>query len=176
MDSRVQTTAQSSDYGSEHIKLLVVLGEGGHTRQMLNLVDLLGDDVNYYYIVPREDNLSTGHIKHAGPIYRLTRPRGKHAKIISSVMRTILTGVESLRVLLQVRPSAIVSAGPAIAVPVSILGKLLGVRIIFVESASRVTMLSLSGRIMYRWADLFFVQWPQLAEKLPRAIYAGRLV
>jgi beta-1,4-N-acetylglucosaminyltransferase len=158
------------------MKLLVVLGEGGHTRQMLNLVDLLGDDLNYYYIVSREDGLSASQIKHPGPIYRLTRPRGKHTRITNSVLRTILTGVEALRVLLQVRPSAIVSAGPAIAVPVSILGKLLGVRIIFIESASRVSTLSLSGRIMYRWADLFFVQWPQLAEKLPGAIYAGRLV
>lgn len=155
MDSRVQTAAHSNARGSENVKLLVVLGEGGHTRQMLNLVDLLGDDLNYYYIVSREDNLSTGHIKHAGPIYKLTRPRGKQTGIINSVTRTILTGVESLRVLLQVRPSAIVSAGPAIAVPVSILGKLLGVQIIFIESASRVTTLSLSGRIMYRWADLF---------------------
>jgi hypothetical protein len=29
---------------------------------------------------------------------------------------------------------------------------------------------------MYRWADLFFVQWQQLQEKLPEAIFAGRLV
>jgi uncharacterized protein YqjF (DUF2071 family) len=34
----------------------------------------------------------------------------------------------------------------------------------------------MTGRIMYRWADLFFVQWPQLAETLPRAVYAGRLI
>jgi len=69
-----------------------------------------------------------------------------------------------------------VTVGPAIGVPVSILGKLLGMRVIFIETGSHITFSSLTGRILYRWADLYFVQWPQLAEKLDRAIYAGRLI
>lgn len=158
------------------MKLLVVLGEGGHTAELLKLVDLLGDRYDYYYIVSREDNLSANRIKYSGPIYRLCRPRGKDSGKLAAVLRTILAGMQSLWILLHVRPAAIVSTGPAIAVPVSFLGKLFGARIIFVETGSRIKALSLTGRIMYRWADLFFVQWPQLAEKLPRAIYAGRLV
>jgi beta-1,4-N-acetylglucosaminyltransferase len=158
------------------MRLLVVLGEGGHTTELLKLVDLLGDAYDYYYIIPKEDNLSAGHTEYPGPIYTLTRPRGKRTKTLDSILRTLLAGIESLWVLLRVRPAAVLSTGPAIAVPVSVIGRLLGARIIFVETGSRVTTLSLTGRIMYRWADLFFVQWPQLAEKLPRAIYAGRLV
>lgn len=158
------------------MKLLIVLGEGGHTKQLLNLVDLLGDTYQYHYIISKEDNLSANHIRHPGTIHRLTRPRGKQTGKLASILRTILNGIQSLRVLLRVRPTAIISAGPAIAVPVSIVGKLLGKRIIFVESASRIKSPSLTGRIMYRWANLFFVQWPQLKESLPQAIYAGRLV
>lgn len=158
------------------MKLLIVLGEGGHTTELLNLVDLLGDGYDYHYIISKDDNLSTNRIRRPGPIYDLSRPRGKHTAKLTAVFRTILTGIQSLWVLLRVWPDAIISTGPAIAVPVSISGKLLGTPIIFIETGSRVKALSLTGRIMYRWADLFFVQWPQLAEKLPRAIYAGRLV
>ena len=96
--------------------------------------------------------------------------------MLRSIPRTLVTGIESLGVLLRVRPTAILTTGPAIAVPVSIVGKLLGARVVFVETGSRIQTLSLTGRIMYQWADLFFVQWPQLAKGLPRAIYAGRLV
>ena len=85
-------------------------------------------------------------------------------------------GINAFWVLLRVRPSAILSTGPDIAVPIAILGKVLGSKIIFVETGSRVKTLSMTGRIMYRLADLFFVQWTQLAERLPRAIFAGRLV
>lgn len=165
------------------MKLLIVLGEGGHTEQMLRLVKLLLYDKNHekdkykiHYIIAREDQLSAGHIRHPGPIYRITRPRGKSTGKAGAACRTILAGIESLAVLLRVRPAAIIGAGPAICVPVSILGKLLGARIIFVESSSRIRHPSLTGRIMYHWADLFFVQWPQLQEQLPRAVYAGRLV
>lgn len=166
----------SHDCRSNEMRLLVVLGEGGHTTELLSLVDLLGDAYDYHYIISKEDNLSASRTKHPGPTYILTRPRGKHTGTLDSISRTLLTGIESLGVLLRVRPAAILSTGPAIAVPVSIMGKLLGARIIFVETGSRIKALSLTGRIMYRWADLFFVQWPQLAEELPRAIYAGRLV
>lgn len=158
------------------MKLLVILGEGGHTTELLTLVDLLGDRYDYHYVVSKEDNLSINRIEYTGPIYNLSRPRGKNTDGFTAVFRTVWTGIQALWVLLRVRPAAILSSGPAIAVPVSMVGRLLGTRIIFVETGSRVKTLSLTGRIMYRWADLFFVQWPQLKDKLPRAIYAGRLV
>jgi beta-1,4-N-acetylglucosaminyltransferase len=158
------------------MKLLIVLGEGGHTKQMLNLVDLLGDAYEYHYVMSDQDNLSADQIRRPGPVYRVTRPRGKHTGWVNAAFRTVLAGIQSIRILLRVRPDAVISAGPAIAVPVSLVGKLVGAQVIFIESSSRIRRPSLTGRIMYRWADLFFVQWPQLKEEMPRAIYAGRLV
>ena len=69
----------------------------------------------------------------------------------------------------------IIGAGPSISVPPSLAGKLLGAKVIHVESASRVTRPSLTGRLLYPVADLFFVQWEGLLERFPRARYAGRL-
>jgi len=158
------------------MKLLVVLGEGGHTTELLNLVDLLGDRYEYHYVISKQDNLSADQLRINGQVHRLLRPRGKDTGKLAAALRTLVTAFQALRVLLRVRPKAILSCGPAIAVPVAILGKLLGARVIFVETGSRIKTVSMTGRIMYRWADLYFVQWPQLQEKLPRAIYAGRLV
>jgi UDP-N-acetylglucosamine:LPS N-acetylglucosamine transferase len=158
------------------MKLLVILGEGGHSTELFNLVDLLGDRYEYHYVVSKEDYLSADQLRIGGPIYRLMRPRGKQTPALLAVLRTIVTAVQAIGVVLRVRPKAILSTGPAIAVPVSIVGKLLGARVIFVETGARVKTLSMTGKILYRWADLFFVQWPQLVERLPRAIYAGRLI
>ena len=162
------------------MKLLIVLGEGGHTKQMLNLVSLLKstdqDAYELHYIVAREDELSAGHIQHPGPVHRVTRPRGKSTGQLGAAIRTILAAFQAIGVLFRVRPDAVISAGPAIAVPISILSKLLGARLIYIESSSRISQPSLTGRILYRWADLFFVQWQQLQPKYPRAIFAGRLV
>jgi UDP-N-acetylglucosamine:LPS N-acetylglucosamine transferase len=158
------------------MKLLIVLGEGGHTTELLKLVSLLEDHHEYHYIVSNKDSLSPSRIQHSGPVYRLVRPRGKHTGHVHAALRTAMATIQAIPILLRVRPGAVLSTGPAIAVPVSLVGKLLGARIIFIETGSRVTKLSMTGRIMYRCADLFFVQWPQLAAQLPEAIYAGRLV
>jgi UDP-N-acetylglucosamine:LPS N-acetylglucosamine transferase len=79
-------------------------------------------------------------------------------------------------VLLKSRPRAILSTGAGIAIPVSLLGRLVGLKVIHVETGSRVYTMSSTGKFMYRIANLFFVQWESLREKYPKSIYAGRLL
>ena len=156
--------------------ILVILGEGGHTTEILKLIELLGAKNKYSYIITTEDNLSKEKIKIAGKIFRFKRPRGKNNKIFKSVLNTIDVAIKSFFIFLKKRPTAIITTGPAIAVPVSIIGKIFRIKIIFIETGSRISFVSLTGKILYFFADLYFVQWPQLKEKLPKAIYAGRLI
>lgn len=158
------------------MKLLIVLGDGGHTAELISLINLLGDKYSYEYIIAKEDYLSDKKIKYPGNIFKLRRPRGKNTTNCNAIYNTFINGINAILLLLRLRPYAIISSGPAIAVPVAFVGKLLNSKIIFVETGSRVTSLSLTGRIMYRFADLFFIQWPNMKENLPKAIYAGRLI
>lgn len=157
------------------MKLLVVLGEGGHTKEMLSLVDLLGPTFEYSYLLTYEDELSAAKIQRAGPQYRVTRPRSKDDNALVAVFKVLRCAWQSWRVLRREQPDAIISCGPAVALPISFWGKLLNKAIIFIETGSRVKRLSLSGKLMRHLADLYFVQWPQLCEVYPKAIYAGRL-
>jgi len=45
------------------------------------------------------------------------------------------------------------------------------IKIIFIESFARVQTLSLSGKILYYFADRFLVQWPELRTKYPMSEY-----
>jgi len=156
------------------MKLMVVLGEGGHTKEMLQLVGLLGREYEYAYLVVRGDELSESKISVLGPVYYLQRPREKAHNLLLDVLKTIRCGWQALVALRRERPDAILSCGPAVGVPPCAVAKLLGIRVIFVETGSRVRALSMTGRILYRFADLFLVQWPQLLGDYPRAVYAGR--
>ncbi len=157
------------------VRLLIVLGSGGHTKEMLRLVDLLGPQYEYCYLVAADDDLSVSRIRHAGPVRRVIRPRWKNTSLPTAVLRTLLSAGQALGVLLSLRPRAVISAGPGPAVPVSLLAKLLRIKVIYIETGSRIFALSSSGKILYKLADLFFVQWPELLPLCPRAIYAGRL-
>jgi len=157
------------------LKILVVLGSGGHTAQMLRLVDLLGDRFEYVYLVGRGDSLSAEKIARKGEICVVHRARDHGDNVVVTFFKVIRLFWESLGVIRRAKPEVILSAGPGMAVPISMLGKMLGKKVIFVESWSRVYKGSTSGRIIYRFADLFFVQWPELKGFYPRGIYAGRL-
>ncbi len=158
-------------------RVLVVLGEGGHTVEMVRLVKLLGPRYEYAYLVVREDPLSEKKIPIPGPVYRVNRALGKEpVPTWLAVLRYLRLTVQSARVLRQARPQAILQSGPGVAVPISVLAKMMGIPVIYVENGARVRHSSRTGRIMYRFADLFFVQWPPLQEReFPRATYAGML-
>lgn len=157
-------------------RLLVVLGDGGHTAEMVRLLRLLGPDYRYGYVLQTDDQISESKIPFQGPVWRLTRPRAKddpHWRAAWHLGRSLL---ESAWLLARVRPQAVLGSGPAILVPLAIFAKLLGAKIIFVETGSRVSQLSLTGKIMLRLADQFFVQWEPLHQRYPHTIYAGRLL
>lgn len=158
------------------MKLLIVLGSGGHTKEMIRLVDLLGQGFEYSYLVSVDDPLSVQKIRVPGAVYQVIRPRWKDTPLPMVIIRTLLSAAQALVALVRARPRAIISTGPGPAVPASMLAKLLGIKVIYIETGSRVYALSSSGRILYRFADLFLVQWPELLPLCPKAIYAGRLL
>ena len=79
-------------------------------------------------------------------------------------------------VLRKERPDAVVSTGAGVSVPFVWAARLLGIRTIFIEDLTRVSGLSLSGKLVYRVADVFLVQWPELAARYRRAQYRGRFL
>jgi beta-1,4-N-acetylglucosaminyltransferase len=159
------------------VRILVVLGEGGHTVEMVKLLELLGPkpEYEYCYFLVREESISEQRIVYPGPVYRGNRPQWKSENPIIVGLKYLRLTWQSLRVLWKARPRVVIHSGPGIAIPIAVLAKLGGAEIIYVENGARVRTLSRSGRLMYHMASLFFVQWPELQEGWPRSIYAGSL-
>jgi beta-1,4-N-acetylglucosaminyltransferase len=80
-----------------------------------------------------------------------------------------------LRMLVRERPGIVLSTGSSSAVPVIMLAKLLGARVIFVESVTRVLRPSLTARVVYPASDAFIVRWPGAASAFgnARLVHAG---
>jgi UDP-N-acetylglucosamine:LPS N-acetylglucosamine transferase len=84
--------------------------------------------------------------------------------------------IEAWRILRKERPGLILSTGAGPAVPFALVGKALDIPTLFIETVTRVSAPSLTGRIMYRLASRFFYQWRSLASFFPRGSYAGPIV
>jgi beta-1,4-N-acetylglucosaminyltransferase len=122
----------------------------------------------------------------------MQRSRKVGQSFFTSFFTTALATLQSTWAVIFDWPDLILTNGPGTCVPVLLAAALCRAadvnlfctgrgatpRSVFVESACRVTSLSLSGTIIYhcRLADEFVVQWPQLMEgAYPRAV-GGQLM
>jgi len=160
----------------ELLHILVVMGEGGHSTECLRLIDLLGTSkYRYSYVLVKEDNVTEDKIRVPGRVYRVIRPRSKGENFIVSVLKYALCQLQAAVGVLHIRPDAVLTTGPGVALPVCLAAKVIRAQILFVETGSRIHELSPTGTVMHHIADLYFVQWQELLSVAPRAIFAGRL-
>ena len=90
-----------------------------------------------------------------------------------SVFRFFLNILHSLILLIELRPSVVISTGAGMTIPFFILSRFLGASTIFIESGARVKTPSLSGRLCYNFSDLFIIQSSELARFFPGAIHSS---
>jgi UDP-N-acetylglucosamine:LPS N-acetylglucosamine transferase len=157
-------------------KILIHLGMGGHTSQMLRLINILGPNYQYEYIVGKDDQTSIKKIKFSGKIHIIKNPRLMKDKSLLKVFFNMFpTTLRAFKILRSSRPKAIISAGPSQTIPLFWLAKLLRIKTIFIESWVRVHHKSQTGKLVYPVTDLFIVQWKTMKKVYPKAVYAGRL-
>lgn len=179
------------------INMMVVLGSGGHTAEMLALTRQLdqGRFRPRCYVVAATDAL--GPIKAAASeqiqadaedsvrlwsVRTLPRSREVGQSYVTSVWSTIRATGAAIKVVFEETPQVVLVNGPGTCIPICVAAVLLRLvgrdcKVIYVESIARVTKLSLSGWLLYvsQLADVTFVQWPELQKRYPRSVYAGRV-
>ena len=80
---------------------------------------------------------------------------------------------KSLYIYLKFRPKYIVSTGAHTAGPMCCIGKIFGSKIIYIETFANSKTKSATGSIVYKFADLFIVQWEDMLELYPKATFGG---
>jgi len=149
------------------MRVLLVCSPGGHLQQMLALEPAWRGNERAWVTLPGADVSS---------LLSDEQVTLGHSPTNRNVKNLVRNAVLAWRLLRRQRPDAILSTGAGLAVPFFLAGKLLGIRLVYVESVTRTESLSLSGRIVYPLADRFFVQWPRVAERFRRAEFAGAVL
>lgn len=154
--------------------ILLSYGIGGHTAQMNNLAPNLKLLLPNHYFISISDNKIE-------PIWS-----NKHF-VVDEVRKKFKTKPDFLNFkffnLLKTlkiihrnhNVKVILSTGPGISFFTALYFKFKGVKIIHIETWSRFTTRSLTGRLMYIISDKFYVQNESLLSIYPKAIYSGLL-
>jgi beta-1,4-N-acetylglucosaminyltransferase len=147
------------------MKVALVCSHGGHLTEILHLLEAFeGDEI--VLITYRSMRTS-----------ELTYKKYLLENIYWNPVKMVKAFSTFFSIYRKERPDLIVSTGSEIAIPAFYTAKLFRIPTVFIESWCRVRTTSGTGKIIYPIADLFLVQWPQLAALYgKKAQYAGALI
>lgn len=146
------------------MRILIVCSSGGHLTQALALRSWWGNHERSWVTLPTEDARS-----------RLADERmvEAHYPTVRNVPNLIRNFGLARHVLAAERPDLVFSTGAAIALPFFLQAGHFGARTAFLEPVDRIASPSLSGLLVYPFADKILVQWPQLTKVYPDAARTG---
>ena len=153
-------------------QIVIVFGSGGHQKQMTLLANKLKMKFEIVGVLCQEDFVAE-HLKEYRHYY-VKRPRDAGKNYLTQLLIASYAFLKSIEIMFKERPVAVISCGPSHAVPVMYAGKLFGSKIIFIESWSKITTKSLTGKLIHPISNLFLVQWEEMLALYKDGIYRGR--
>ena len=148
-------------------KVVIAASAGGHLSQLLMLEPVwAGRPVVCVSTGPMvREKLET-----LGTTYIVGECNRQHG------FKTVAVMMRCLRVVVRERPDVIISTGAAVGFLTCFWGKLFGAKVIWIDSIANTNRLSMSGRMVRRFADLIVSQWPEVAARYDRVEYAGEVL
>jgi len=146
-------------------KILLVSSHGGHWVQLKKISPAFdGMDVHYM--------TTTNGVKddvYPAPLYIIPDAH------LDEKLGLIFLSLKIFFIMLRLRPDIVISTGAAPGFFSLLIGKLLGAKTIWIDSVANVKQLSVSGRKVKRFADLWLTQWKHL-EKPEGPFYKGSVL
>lgn len=146
-------------------KICFAASSGGHFEQIMMLSPLIKKYSSF--LVTEKTQYKT---KIDQKIYFLPQLNRREPLIIFKFLVTVL---QSLYVFIKERPNIYISTGALSTIPLAFIIKAFRGKVIFIESFAKVSSPTYTGRLLYKIADRFYIQWKGLQKYYPKAIYLG---
>jgi len=149
------------------MKICLVASSGGHLTQLLRLADCWqGHEV---FFITTSSVVRSELLKY-GSVYVVGECNRQQAWRVFKVLFCCIG------IIFRERPRVVISTGAACGCITSFLAKAIGARIVWIDSITNVERISLSGSMVKWVADLFLVQWPELADEKRSIQYLGAVI
>jgi len=152
---------------SKNLRVCLTASAGGHLTQLLKLSESWQ---GYETFCVTTSEVIRERLQEYGKAYTVGECNREHS------LWVILVLIRCINVILHERPDVVISTGAAVGCITCFLGKLLGAKVAWLDSITNVERISLSGRMVRHIADLFLVQWPELAEQYSNVEYVGTVI
>ncbi|HJB24559.1 MAG TPA: polysaccharide biosynthesis protein [Candidatus Jeotgalibaca pullicola] len=147
-------------------KICFISSAGGHFEQIKQLKDVI-KTYDCFYMVTRT-KATEKMTENRYIIIEMLRTN-KIMMIVSLVFMTI----QQLTIFIKEQPQTIITTGAGVAIPMCLIGKIFGRKVIYIESFARINTPNKTGLFLYKYADAFIIQWEELRKYYPGAEYGG---
>ena len=147
-------------------KLCFAASTGGHFEQLMMLRPLMAEYDSF--ILTEKTPYSVA--KEGDRVYYLSQVNRKEKSWLFAMLKNAF---QSLGIFLKEKPDAIICTGVLATIPMCLLCKLFRKKLIYIESFAKVTSPTETGKLMYKFADRFYVQWESMLQIYPDAIFLG---
>ncbi len=143
---------------------MLVASTGGHLAQLLELEPWWGQHRRSWVTFDKADARSSLHGERV--VYA-------HHPTTRNVPNALRNQRLALRVLREVRPDLVVSAGAGVALPFFLTARLLRIPTLYLEVYDRISTKTLTGRMCRPLSSAFCAQWPEQQRLYPGAELVG---
>ena len=147
-------------------KICFAASSGGHFEQLMMLKPLME---RYDSFIITEKTLYSSKIENK-KMYLLKQVNRKEKTFF---FKLFLNAVKSFFIYIRERPDIVITTGVLSMIPISLLTKLFRKKLIYIESFAKITSPTETGKLLYKYADRFYVQWESMLEFYPEAICLG---
>jgi len=154
-------------YRDRKLRICLVGSVGGHISQLLKLQESWKGHRTFYVITA---DIVKDKLQKYGNVHVVGECNREH------LLRVIKVLLRCIMIMFRERPDVVISTGAAVGCMVCFLGKVLGAKVIWIDSIANVDQISLSGRMIRHIADLFLVQWPHLVRTYTNVEYLGSVI
>ena len=155
--------------GNAKLKLCLAASSGGHLSQ-LQMLEKAWENRDFFFAVTGFTAAKQLQKKYGVIVYSVPESNRKRP------LRLLAVLAECLKIILRERPDVVISTGAAHGCLLALFGKMLRAKVVWVDSVANVERISLSGRIVRHFADLFLVQWRDVAKRYHGVVYCGELI
>lgn len=154
-------------------KVMFIASTGGHLDELLQLGPCFK---KYDYSLVTEKTKSNLGLKnkHVGRVHYIIS--GTYTTLGAKLLypfKLFLNCWISLFLMIKLRPDVVVTTGSHNVGPMCCLAKIFRKKVIFIETFANRTSPTKAGKIIYKFADVFIVQWEEMLQFYPNAIYGG---
>lgn len=148
------------------IKICFAASSGGHYEQLLMLKPLM--EKYDSFVITEKTNYSAE--TKGEKIYYLNQVNRKEKKFICTMIQNVWKSIGIYR---KEKPDVIICTGVLAMIPICMISKMMGKELIYIESFAKVTSPTETGKLLYKFADRFYVQWESMLKFYPKAVYLG---